>query len=350
MSRRHTASAIGLAGLFAVAVAAPRFLGDYVTNMLTLVFLFAALNQSWNVLAGYAGQMSLGHAAFFGVGAYTSTLLLLRLHLTPWLGIIVGGLVAVVFGLIIGYLSFRYGIRGVYFVLITLAFAESLRIIDSNWDVTGGASGLLLPPFSEDFWLAMQFVSTAPYYYLALGMLTLFTAVVAWLSRSPLGLYFTAIRENEEAAAALGVNTLKYKLIAMSISAFMAAMCGTFQAQYISYIDPAITFSVDISIQAILSAVVGGMGTAVGPILGSFVLTPLSQLVEQIVGAHSGFQTVVYGAILIVVTLAAPQGLWPPIQRRLLRPLVERLLPPEPQAAGGKAAQPIAAAERSWTE
>jgi branched-chain amino acid transport system permease protein len=310
---------VGVAGLLVL----PNVASEYITNLCILIFLFAALNQAWNILGGFAGQMSLGHAAFFGVGAYTSTLLFARLRITPWLGLLAGAAMAALLGLFIGYLAFRYRIRGVYFVLITLAFGESLRIIDSNWSVTGGASGLLLPSVRGDNWFAMEFVNIEPYYYLALALAILHTAIVFIVSRSTLGLYFTAIRGDEEAAAALGVNTLKYKLIAMVFSAAMTAVCGTFQAQYIKYIDPAITFSIDVSIQALLSAVVGGMGTIVGPLLGSLLLTPLSQIVEQLIGNRSGLQAALYGVLLVAITLAAPRGVWP-----LLRDQVRRHWPP----------------------
>lgn len=329
-SRRQFLGALAAAGLL-LALLAPKVLSNYTTNMLVLVFSSAALSQSWNVLGGYAGQMSLGHAAFFGVGAYTSTLLLVRLAVTPWLGMLAGGLLAVALGLFVGYLAFRYGIRGVYFVLITLAFAEGLRVIDSNWDFTGGASGLLLPTVLEDSWWKMQFASVAPYYYVSLGLMLALTIGVALIARSPLGLFFAAIRENEDAAAALGVNLLRYKLIAMAISAFMAATAGTFYAQYINFIDPGTTFSIEVSLQAILSAVVGGMGTVAGPVVGSFVLTPLSQLVERVVGAYRGLQTIIYGFLLIGIVLLAPGGLWPVLRTWVVTPLLNLLLPGPPE-------------------
>lgn len=306
---------------------APNFLNNYVINMLTLVFIVAALNQSFNILSGFTGPMSLGHAAFFGIGAYTSTLLLINLRITPWVGMVIGGSLAALMGLCIGYIAFRYGIQGSYFALLTIALADALKIIDSNVKFTGGASGLLLPTIRESSWLAFQFKTVVPYYYIALGFMLVITVIVAIGSKSPLGLFLTAIRENEDAAKALGINVFKYKLIAIAISAFFTGICGTFHAQYIRYIDPPTMFGFDVSIQAMLSAVMGGLGTVIGPVIGSFVLTPLSQIVEQLIGAYSGLQTVLYGALLIIVMLVAPKGFWPVVKTQVLLPLFDRFFP-----------------------
>jgi branched-chain amino acid transport system permease protein len=315
--------------LVVIVVLAPQFLNNYILNMLTQVFIIAALNQSFNILSGFTGPMSLGHAAFFGVGAYTSTLLLVNFHITPWVGLIIGGLFAALVGLGVGYLAFRYGIQGSYFVLLTIALADSFKIIDSNADFTGGASGLLLPAMKESSWIAFQFKTITPYYFIAFAFMVIITLIVAWGSRTSLGLYLTSIRENEEAASAIGVNIMKYKLVAIASSAFFTAICGTFQAQYIRYIDPPTMFGFDMSIQAMLSAVMGGMGTVLGPIMGSIILTPLSQVVEQLIGAYSGLQTIIYGALLVIIMLVAPKGFWPILKKRIFMPIINKIIPME---------------------
>jgi branched-chain amino acid transport system permease protein len=299
----------------AALVLAPPLLPPYFLEILISVMLFGYLGAAWNILGGYAGQFSFGHAAYFGIGAYTSTLLFLRLGLSPWLGMLVGGALAAAFGLAAGYLSFRYGLRGPYFALVTLAFAEMLRVVAVNTKAVGSSLGLVIPSREAAPW-HFVFGSKLSYYYVILAM-ALAALWVTWrIERSKLGYALQAIRENEEAAEAAGVDALGMKLRAMAISSFMTALGGTFYAQYFAYIDPAITFGPSVSIQGLLQAIVGGAGTVLGPVLGAFVLTPVSELSRAIMRGRAGVDVMVYGLILILVISFLPQGLMGWARRR----------------------------------
>jgi branched-chain amino acid transport system permease protein len=293
----------------------PAFAGSYVMHLMILVFLYAYLGQSWNILGGYAGQLSLGHATFLGLGAYTSTLLFMHFGLTPWVGIFAGALIATICGLLIGFLSFHFGLKSHFFALATIAFAEIFRLIALSIESIGGAQGLLVPLKGNSPYL-FQFNGKAPYYYIIFAMMIICTAAVHFLNRSKYGFYFVAIRENEDAAKALGVNTLWYKMVATAISAFFTAMGGTFYAQYVLYIDPPGTFGVLLSVDIVLRAIIGGTGTILGPIIGSFVLSPLSEIIQSVIGVgKSGVYMMVYGAILMAVCILMPNGIYPFIRR-----------------------------------
>jgi branched-chain amino acid transport system permease protein len=301
------ARSLGIAGLI-LAVAAPPFLPKYFLEILISVMFWAYLGSAWNILGGYGGQFSFGHAAFFGIGAYTSTLLLLRAGVSPWLGMLVGGGVAALFGLIVGFLSFRYGLRGPYFSLVTLAFAEMLRVIAVNWKAVGSSLGLVLP--SRGSAPAMfLFESKLAYYYVILAMMLGALAITWGIARSRLGYALVAVRENEDAAEAAGLDTLGVKLSGMLVSSFLTALGGTFYAQYWAYIDPSITLGVSVSIEGLLRAIVGGAGTVWGPVLGSFVLTPISELTRAVLRGRTGADVMLYGLVLILVISFLPQGL-----------------------------------------
>jgi branched-chain amino acid transport system permease protein len=306
--------------LAAALVLGPPLVSPYVLHILVLVLFFAFLGVAWNLLGGYAGQFSFGHAAFFGIGAYTSTLLLVRFGLSPWLGFLAGGALAAVFGCFAGYLAFRYGLRGPYFALVTLAFAEMLRLVALNWTVVGGPMGILIPlPRAGDALWRLQFPDKLPYYYLMLALLGL----ALWLNRTiehaRLGHVLAAIRENEDAAEASGVDTLAAKLWAMAFSAFLTALGGTFYAQYFSFIDPTLAFGPAVSVEILLRPIVGGPGTLIGPVLGSLVLTPLSELTRRLIRGRPGLDVMVYGAVLVAVVTFLPGGLvgaWRRARRR----------------------------------
>jgi len=291
-------------------LAAPPFLSPYWVHTLVLVLYFAFLGTAWNLLGGYAGQFSFGHAAFFGIGAYTSTLLLVRLGVSPWIGLVAGGLLAAGFGCFAGYLSFRYGLRGPYFALVTLAFAEMLRLIAVNWMVVGGPMGILMPlsKTGDSLW-RLQFAEKLPYYYLALALVAAALWVVRRVERSRLGHLLAAIRENEDAAEASGVDTLAVKLVAMALSAFLTAVGGTFYAQYFTFIDPGLVFGPAVSVEILLRPIVGGPGTLMGPLLGSIVLTPLSEATRALLRGRPGVDVMAYGALLVVVITFLPGGL-----------------------------------------
>jgi branched-chain amino acid transport system permease protein len=310
-----------VAGLVALVllVALPPMLPSYFLEVLITVLFVGYLGSSWNILGGYAGQFSFGHAAYFGIGAYTSTLLYLRLGVSPWIGMIVGAVLAAAFGLFAGFLSFRYGLRGPYFSLVTLAFAEMLRVVAVNTKAVGSSIGLVIPN-RVSIPTSFVFTGKLPYYYVILVMAVAAVALTWWLERSKLGYALVAIRENEDAAEAAGVDALGMKLRAMALSSFLTALGGTFYAQYFAYIDPTVTFGPAISIQALLQAIVGGAGTVLGPFLGAFVLTPVSELTRALIRGRAGVDIMVYGLILILVISFLPHGLmgW---ARRMRRPV-----------------------------
>ena len=299
-----------LAPLLAAAalVALPPLMPKYALEVLISILFFGYLGSCWNILGGYGGQFSFGHAAFFGIGAYTSTLLFLHLGLTPWLGMLAGGVLAAAFGLFAGYLSFRYGLRGPYFSLVTLAFAEMLRVVAVNWKAVGSSLGLVVPNRGSAPALFL-FADKLPYYYVILAMALAVLAITRAIERSRMGYALAAIRENEDAAEAAGVDALSTKLAAMAASSFLTALGGTFYAQYFAYIDPTITFGPAVSIQGLLQAIVGGAGTVLGPLLGSFVLTPISELSRAAIRGRAGVDVMVYGLVLILVISFLPQGL-----------------------------------------
>ncbi len=292
-----------------ILLALPLFLEKYTLGIFIMIFYYAYLGQSWNILTGYTGHISLGHALYIGIGAYTSTYLAITFGLTPWIGMIVGGLVAVAVALFKGFLGFRFGLRGVYFVILTISFAEITRLIVSHIEALGSFSGIFLD-FNPSFW-NFQFRGNKPYYYISLGMMVASVGVVRVLELSRIGRLMVAIREDEEAAQAVGVNSFKYSLIALSLSAFMTALAGTFYANYIFYLHPNSVFGMGLSIELILRPIIGGMGTALGPIVGSFILTPLSEMSRAYFskGGMEGLHLVLYGMLAIIVVLFMRKGI-----------------------------------------
>ncbi|HTY80873.1 MAG TPA: branched-chain amino acid ABC transporter permease [Candidatus Bathyarchaeia archaeon] len=308
---------VGMLALVAL-VALPPLLPKYHLEVLISIVFWAYLGIAWNILGGYAGQFSFGHAAYFGIGAYASTLLLLRAGLSPWLGMVLGGALAAAFGLFQGYLSFRYGLKGPYFSLVTLAFAEMLRVVAVNTKAVGSSLGLVVPTTQEAARLFI-FAGKLPYYYIILVMGALALALTWKIERSRLGFSLAAVRENEDAAETAGVDALGTKLRAMALSSFLTALGGTFYAQYFAYIDPTITFGPSVSIGALLPAIVGGAGTVLGPVLGSFVLTPLSELTRSALRGRAGADIMLYGAVLVLVISFLPQGIMGFVRERRMR-------------------------------
>ena len=297
----------------------PALLSSYGVTILTLIFFYGFLGQSWNILGGYAGQLSAGHAAFVGVGAYTSAVLSIQYGLTPWVGMLAGAALAALLGAVIGYLGFRFGLRGFYFVLLTVAFAEVCRIVASNTELLGGALGLYITFTGNP--RQFQFQDPRAHYYIALALLLLATAVVAALERRRFGVYLSAIREDETAAEALGVDAFRVKLGAMVLSSFLTGLGGTFYAFYLLSLQPGAVFGIPLSVEIILRPIVGGSGTLFGPILGSFILTPLGEVSRAYFGqgGYQGAHLIVYGALLIAVVLFVPQGAVPFLARRWRR-------------------------------
>jgi len=251
-----------LAGLL-VLLLLPKFLSSYALGVFILIFFYAYLGQCWNILTGYTGVISLGHSLYVGIGAYTTVFLTMTLNLTPWLGMWVGGLCAGLVGLVVGFFGFRFGLKGVYFVLLTISFAEIGRLIFLHLKVFGSFQGLFITP-SFSF-LNFQFKENVPYYYIGLGYVLFSLLVVRLIEKSKIGKYLVALREDDDAAESLGVNVYKYKMIAICISAFMTSLGGAFYVNYIFYLHPGTMMSMAFSIEIVLRPIIGGMGTVLGP-------------------------------------------------------------------------------------
>jgi branched-chain amino acid transport system permease protein len=258
-----------------VLLALPAWLNSYAITVFIFIFFYAFLGQAWNIVGGYAGQLSAGHAAFVGIGAYASAVLSAQAGLTPWLGMLVGGVLSAGLGTLVGYLGFRFGLRGFYFVLLTIAFAEVCRLVALNTDAVGGALGYYITFTGNP--RQFQFQDNRAYYYIALGLMLVATAVVAAIERRRFGAYLIAIREDEQACEALGVNTFRYKMLAMVVSSFLTGVGGTFYAFYLFSLQPNSVFGIPLSVEIVIRPIVGGAGTVLGPILGSFILSPLAE-------------------------------------------------------------------------
>lgn len=286
-----------------VAVGLPQNLRDVVV----LTFLYAGLALAWNIAGGYAGLISFGHAAFFGIGAYTSTILFVHGGMTPWLGVWIGALASAAAGALLAVIFAR--LKGPFFILSTLAAAEVVRIGALNWaSLTGGPEGLSILPVAS---LAkMVFASKTAYAALMLGYLVLCYVITKALQDSRYGYYLFAVRDDEDAAKAAGINPLVVRSGAMALSALLTGIGGTLFAQYFLYLDPTFVISPELSFQFALLPAVGGLGTVIGPVLGSFLITPLSELLRSYLGhAAAGLHLVIYSAGLIVVMLYFPSGL-----------------------------------------
>ncbi len=307
--------AVLIAIVLALAVLPLTTSNGYYQDVIVQIYMWAAAAAAWNLLGGYAGQFSLGHAAFFGIGAYTSSLLFLKAGLTPWLGMFAGGALAALFALVIGYLSIR--LRGPFFTLSTIALAEVLLILAVHWrQLTGGAEGVSLPPTPDP--VNFTFDDRRVYGLVGLGFLLVTMGATYMIERSRLGYYLVAIREEEEAARAVGVPVLRVKLIAAVVSAFLTALVGTFYAQYVLWIEPSHMFSLDVSIQLALIVIIGGLGTLFGPLIGAALVIPLNMFLRAWLGAAvSGLYLVVYGFVLVLVVLYAREGVWAEVRRRL---------------------------------
>ncbi len=299
----------------------PRFMSSYALGVFILIFFYAYLGQSWNILTGYTGLISLGHSLYLGIGAYATIYLTLTLGLSPWVGMWIGGVCAGLVGLVIGFFGFRFGLKGVYFVLLTIAFAEIGRLIFLHLKVFGSFQGLFITPnFS---FVNFQFRENIPYYYIGLGYVLFSVAVVRLLERSKIGKYLVALREDEDAAESLGVNVFKYKMIAIFISAFMTSLGGAFYTNYLYYLHPGTMMSMAFSIEIVLRPIIGGMGTALGPVIGSFLITPLAEVSRSFFAkaGYEGLHLVIYGFLLVAVVLFFPRGVVSYI-RRLLAPIL----------------------------
>ncbi len=286
-------------------------------NLVILALMAAQIGVAWNIVGGYAGQVSLGHAAFYGLGAYTSTVLLMKFGINPWLGMLAGGCVAAVLSVGFGWSCFR--LKGHYFAMATIAVAEVVQIVFTNWDFAGGAVGLNLP-MDREGWAWMNFAAKLPYYWLALGLLLLTLAANLLIDRSYLGFYFRAIKDEPDAARSIGIDIARYKQVALAVSAFFTAMGGSFYAQKELYIDPGSVLSTALSIKMALVAILGGIGTLSGPVLGALVLTGIEEGTRSgFGGTGSGIDTILYAALIIVIAVFYPGGVVGSLRSAALR-------------------------------
>ena len=307
-TRRTGLTAWASVAALLVAVALPFVVTDASrVNLLILVLMAAQLGVAWNLLGGYAGQVSLGHAAFYGVGAYTSTLLLLKFGVNPWLGMLAGGVVAAVLSVAFGWSCFR--LKGHYFAMATIAVAEIVQIVFTNWEYGGAAVGLTVP-MDHDGWAWMVFSDKRPYYWIALGLLVLTLAATAIVERCHIGYYLRAIKDEPDAARSIGIDITRYKQVALSLSAFFTALGGSFYAQKELYIDPGSVLSTALSIKMALVAILGGIGTLFGPVVGAVVLTTIEEVTRTVFGGSGrGTDTIIYAALIIAIAVFYPGGL-----------------------------------------
>ena len=295
--------------VFALIALVPRLVSDvYLMNVLILTLLFAALSQSWNLLGGYCGQVSLGHALYFGIGAYATSLLYVKFGITPWGGLLAGGIIAALIALALGYPSFR--LKGHYFSIATIVIAEIGLLLFHNWDYAGAALGIQWP-FTPDSWWTLQFArDKAPYFYLVLGLFAVTWLVTFVIVESKWGYWWRAVKDNAEAAESLGVTIFHSKMAAAAISAFFTAVGGGFYAAFVSYIDPDSVMHFRFSLLMALPAVLGGVGSLWGPAVGALILIPLAEFTRSYLGgAGSGLDLVIYGGLIMIVSLTRPEGI-----------------------------------------
>jgi branched-chain amino acid transport system permease protein len=300
---------LSLAALVVVVLGLPLVVtNSFAIDIFIRILLFSFIGVAWNLMGGYAKQLSLGHAAYFGLGAYTSTILQVDFGISPWIGMIAGGVVAMLASLPISWLCFR--LRGPYFTIATNATAQALMLIFLKFrDFAWGAEGTTIPNLGNAP-LMMQFEAKSAYYYVALGLLVVGLAITYMIEKSWMGYYLVAIGEDEDAAEAIGVNAPSMKRNIYMISAFLTALAGTFYIQYIYFIDPPTAFNFNISIEAALVSIVGGIGTLWGPVIGTILLETTSTLLQSWLGSSiGGLQLTVYALILMAVILWRPTGL-----------------------------------------
>lgn len=314
--RQRCAAAAFAAGL----ALAPLFAGDFLLSVLALIFLFAFVGIAWNLMLGYAGQLSLGHALYFGVGAYLVAVLSERFGVTPWLGMIAAALIPALLGAALGALGFRFSVRGVYFALLTIAFAEFARILFENWDYVGKTGGFFLKAVTAGNHPLVSLRGNATFFYYAL----LIVMLAGWLLATLLvdsrtGYRWRAIREDEDAARALGVRAFRLKIAAVAISAGLTGIGGGWFALMSGSLFPESVFSMRMSIDLIVAPIIGGLGTLFGPILGAFIVVTLNEVSRDMAQKFSinGLNLLIYGALLMLTIKVLPGGVWPWVARRL---------------------------------
>jgi branched-chain amino acid transport system permease protein len=296
---------LGLAALSPLVIRSPYYLG-----IVILAVLYAFIGMSWNIIAGFAGQLLIAHISFLAFGAYTTIVLLNKFGVSPWIGLPLGAVSAALLGLFIAFLTLRYGLKADYFALFTIALMVTLKTIFLKWDLVGGAIGMGLR-LSNPHWTKMIFPGKEPYLYIVLGLAVFGLLVQFWISRSKIGKYFLAIREDDAAAAALGVNTSLYKTLALAIGAALAGLGGGFYVMYVTFVEPPQVFDLGLNVEIVLAGpIIGGLGSLAGPVLGAFLNKPLVELLRGILSTErSGSTLIVYGLFLILSVLFMPRGL-----------------------------------------
>lgn len=321
---------VAVAVLAVVLAFLPLVLPPAQQSVAVRVLIFAILALGWNIMSGFGGMFSFGHAAYFGLGAYVSVWLLVEKGVSPWIGMLVGMAVAALFGVLIGFLALRYRLKGAYFALSTFAFAEMLRLYASNSDLVNRAVGYNVPLRSGDSWAFMQFEpGSANYFWIALALTVIALVVTIFFLRSRIGRFTLAVRDDEDAAAALGIPVMRTKLLTIALSAAITSVAGTFYVQYYFFIDPDTAFGSSVSIQAILPAVIGGVATIWGPVIGAAILGPLNDLTAtllrnppaglEFLQGRAGLDVMVYAVLLILIVLLLPQGVYGALRERWQR-------------------------------
>jgi branched-chain amino acid transport system permease protein len=311
------------------------FGGPFPLHVMIVTFMFATLAVAWNIMGGFAGMFSFGQAAFFGIGAYTSSWLWVTHQVNPWLGLLVGGVVSALVAAAIGYPCSN--LRGHYFAIASIAFAEIIRTHFNNWKLINAAEGLTIPMAQGGLRVFQFHGSKAPYYYVALAFLVVALLVSRWVARSRMGYYFRAIKESHELAMVLGISFVRWRLVAIMVAAFISAAAGTLYAQYVLYLDPESVLVISISVQVVLIAMLGGAGSIVGPVIGALILVPLSEITRVKLGHKgTGIDMMIYGALITVISVYQPKGVWGLLTGRVGRQVRRPPPPAAPALAAGE--------------
>jgi len=286
----------------------PLFLKDRYIHILIMMLFYGYLGVCWNIVGGLTGMLSLCHGTLAGVSAFIAVSLFTRLGMTPWIGMFLGAAFAGIVGMGIAHIASRYGLRSMYFALLTLSFSEIVRLLTLHWEFVGGASGLLIPISNKPF-MNYQFGEKIHFYYVILAMQIMAILISYMLTKSKMGYYLMAIKENEDAAETVGVNTSKYKIAATGLSSFLTGFGGVFYAQYLMYISPDVNLSLDYSIEIVSGAILGGTGSSIGPLIGACVLQVLSELFRVFLGELGTVHLIAYGLMLMLVIMYMPKGI-----------------------------------------
>ena len=310
-----------------VLVPLPLILPAAQQSVAVRILIFALMGIGWNIMSGFGGMFSFGHAAYFGIGAYVSVWLLVEVGVSPWVGMAAGAAAAALFGVLIGFLALRYRLRGAYFALATFAFAEMLRLIAANSELVNASVGYTVPLVRGESFADLQFAPDSPnYFWIALAMTVAAIGLSILFLRSRTGQFTQAVRDDEEAAAAAGIPVMRVKLITIALSAAVTAVAGAYYVQYYLFIDPELAFGSSVSIQAILPAVIGGVATIWGPVIGAVVVGPLNDVAAtvlrnppeflMVLQGRAGLDVVVYAVLLILIVVLLPQGIYGAIRER----------------------------------